>query len=102
MNQLRGDFRAGDALDFDRVIIAGQVGFAGHQKIGDGCIIFAKSGVNGDIEPGTQLFGYPAKPRMQTHRENAYISKLEGLFKEVKELKKKLTNLEETKEKREK
>jgi len=93
---------AGSTIIGNRVIIAGQVGFAGHQKIGDGCIIFAKSGVNGDIEPGTQLFGYPAKPRMQTHRENAYISKLEGLFKEVKELKKKLTNLEETKEKREK
>ncbi len=74
----------------DRVIVAGQVGFAGHQVIGDDCIFFAKSGINGDIEAGSQYFGYPAKPRMQAHRENAYIARLGELFKKVKELKRKL------------
>lgn len=77
----------------NRVIVAGQVGFAGHQKIGDGCIFFAKSGINGDIEPDSQYFGYPAKPRMQAHRENAYISRLGELFKKVNLLQKELEEL---------
>ncbi len=84
----------------DRVIVAGQVGFAGHQKIGDNCIFFAKSGINGDIEPGSQLFGYPAKPRLQAHRDNAYVSRLGELFKEVKELAKKISRIEDNQEKR--
>ncbi len=81
---------AGSTIIGNRVIIAGQVGFGGHQKIGDDSIFFAKSGINGDVEPGSQYFGYPAKDRLKTHRENVYISKLGELFKRVKELEKQL------------
>lgn len=91
---------AGSTQLGDRVIVAGQVGFAGHQKIGDNCVFFAKSGINGDIEQGSQLFGYPAKPRLQAHRDNAYISRLGELFKEVKELDKKISRIKDNQEKR--
>jgi len=81
---------AGSTILGNRVMVAGQVGFGGHQTIGDGCIFYAKSGINGDIAPGSRYFGYPAKDHLTKHRENVYISKLGKLFKRVKELEKKL------------
>ena len=43
-----------------RVMVGGQVGFAGHQTIGDAAVVTAQSGVHGDLEPGTVVSGSPA------------------------------------------
>lgn len=79
---------AGSTIIGNRVMVGGQVGFAGHQKIGDGSILLAKSGVQGDIPPGSKLFGYPAKDSVISHREAGYITRLASLFKRVKALEK--------------
>lgn len=44
----------------DYVMIGGQAGFVGHLKIGSGAKIAAQSGVMQDIEPKTEVMGYPA------------------------------------------
>jgi len=79
---------AGSTVIGDRVMVGGQVGFAGHQKIGDGSLIFAKSGIASDVPPGSKYFGIPAKESNIVHREHAYISRLQKLFRRVRTLEK--------------
>ncbi|MCK5833437.1 UDP-3-O-(3-hydroxymyristoyl)glucosamine N-acyltransferase [bacterium] len=84
---------AGSTSLGDRVMVAGQVGFAGHQKIGDDSLFYAKSGITGDVPAGSRYFGIPAKNSIEAHRESVYVSQLNGLFKRVKELEKKLKEI---------
>ena len=58
------------------VVIGGQAGFAGHIKIGDGVKIAAKSGVFRNVDAGTTVSGFPAKPQRQWLREQAFIERL--------------------------
>lgn len=74
----------------DRVILAGQVGVVGHLKIGDGAIIGAQSGVYTSVEKDAVLLGSPPRPIREEKELIIYVSKLPQLFKDVKELKKKL------------
>jgi UDP-3-O-[3-hydroxymyristoyl] glucosamine N-acyltransferase len=46
----------------DYVVLAGQVGVAGHLKIGMAAQVGAKSGVMTDIPAGQKYAGIPAKP----------------------------------------
>jgi len=87
---------AGSTVLGDRVLVAGQVGFAGHQTIGDGCLFYAKSGINGDVPSGSCYFGYPAKDRMTSHRENVYISRLGDFFKRLKAIEDKIQDKDES------
>jgi UDP-3-O-[3-hydroxymyristoyl] glucosamine N-acyltransferase len=68
------------------VILAGQVGVAGHCRIGDGAIMTAQSGVSHDIEPGTMVSGSPAFDNKQWLRAVAVFSKLPELAKRVRKL----------------
>ncbi|HHS50326.1 MAG TPA: UDP-3-O-(3-hydroxymyristoyl)glucosamine N-acyltransferase [candidate division Zixibacteria bacterium] len=79
---------AGSTVLGDRVMVGGQVGFAGHQTIGDGSTILAKSGVAGEIPPKSKLFGIPAKPSREAHRDVLLISRLDELFKRLRQLEK--------------
>lgn len=78
----------------DRVVIAGQAGLADHLKVGDDSIIMAKSGVMRDIEPKEVVVGIPALPRRETLQNVMYTGKLRELFQEMKQLKKRLAELE--------
>lgn len=73
-------------------IIGGQVGIVDHVTIGDGAKIGSQAGIPCDVEPGAQLTGTPARPIMQLRKAEAYMMKLEELFKRVKELEKKSEN----------
>jgi len=42
------------------VVLAGQVGVAGHCKIGDGVIAIAQSGIPHDVPAGKMISGAPA------------------------------------------
>ena len=42
------------------VVLAGQVGVAGHCKIGDGVIAIAQSGIPHDVPAGQMISGAPA------------------------------------------
>ncbi|MDP8266320.1 MAG: UDP-3-O-(3-hydroxymyristoyl)glucosamine N-acyltransferase [Candidatus Aceula meridiana] len=83
----------------DRVILAGQVGIAGHLTIGENSVVAAKSGVPKSIPPNTVVFGYPAKPQGVALRLNAIIQRLPTYVKTIKELERKVKELQERSEK---
>jgi len=76
------------------VILAAQSGLVGHIEIGDGAMIGAQSGVNHSIKAGEQVFGYPAQPIKQALRTNAHIQRLDKYVEMIKDLKKRIEDLE--------
>jgi UDP-3-O-[3-hydroxymyristoyl] glucosamine N-acyltransferase len=78
----------------DRVIIAGQVGVADHVEIGDDVIVGAQAGVMGVVEPGAFLSGTPARPHKETMKLYAAQGKLLELMRHVKEMEKRMQELE--------
>jgi UDP-3-O-[3-hydroxymyristoyl] glucosamine N-acyltransferase len=82
---------AGSTHVEDDVILAGQVGLAGHITVGRGARIAAQSGVTMDAPPGATWFGYPARSRLEALRAIAagyrladIVDELEGLVKRGK------------------
>ena len=61
------------------VKMGGQVGIAPHLKIGDGAVLTARSGVTKDVEPNTQMAGFPAIKSGQYWREQAALRRLSKL-----------------------
>ena len=61
-------------------VLAGQVGIGDHAHVGPGVILGGQSGVfNGKTaaaEPGTVLYGTPARPLKQVLREQAVVARL--------------------------
>jgi len=76
------------------VILAGQAGIVGHLEIGDGAVVAAKSGVSRSIKAGEQVFGYPAHPIKDALRNNAHIQRLDKYVEMIKDLKKRIEELE--------
>lgn len=78
----------------NNVILAGQVGLVGHIKIGDNSIVMAQSGVSKTVPENTTMWGYPAKPVNVAKQVNACVQNLPRLYETIKELKKKIEDLE--------
>ncbi len=76
------------------VTIAGQVGLAGHLKIGDGVFLGAKAGVSKDIPAKQSWTGYPARPFVDVRRGEAALGKLVQTQKDVKDILKRVEDLE--------
>src|SRR6266567_9416462 len=76
------------------VLLAGQVGISGHLTIHDGAIVYAQSGVGGDVAKGAAISGSPAFAANVWLRAITAFSKLPELVKTVRELKKKVEQLE--------
>ncbi|AEG00953.1 UDP-3-O-(3-hydroxymyristoyl)glucosamine N-acyltransferase [Methylomonas methanica] len=79
----------------DGAILAGSVGVADHVKIGTRAVVMARSGVSQDIEPGSQVWGSPAKDRKMAWRELAALAKLPELMQKIKQFESRLSKLEE-------
>jgi len=73
---------AGSCEFGDFVVSGGQVGYAGHIKIGSGAQIAAQSGVISDVEPMKKLMGSPAQ---EGHEFMRQIVALRGLTKKKSE-----------------
>ncbi|MEH6474742.1 MAG: UDP-3-O-(3-hydroxymyristoyl)glucosamine N-acyltransferase [Sneathiella sp.] len=67
---------SGSAILEDYVVLGGQVGLAGHIKIGMGTQISAKSGVISDVPAGQIYAGFPARPRREFFRSIATLTRL--------------------------
>lgn len=78
----------------DHVVLAGQVGIVGHIEIGAGAQVGAKSGVSKSVKPGEKLFGYPALPVVQAKRIEASLRNLPDLTRTVRELRRRIEELE--------
>jgi len=76
------------------VTIAGQAGLVGHINIGDGAILAAQAGVTKSVPANTMVSGYPAQEHGKALRINACIQNLPKLYETVKELRKKIEELE--------
>jgi len=85
---------SGSTILGNNVTIGGQAGTVGHINIGDQAVVTAQSGVAKSVPPGEMVSGYPARPFMTTQRVNASLQNLPKLFAQVKELKKKVAELE--------
>lgn len=76
-------------------MLGGQVGLTGHLEIADGTKIGAQSGVHRSIEkPNTTIFGSPAYPQREAFRIQGSITQLPDLRDTVRELQKRVEQLE--------
>lgn len=78
----------------NNVVLGGQAGLVGHISVGDNAIVTAQTGVAKSVPAGTMVSGYPARPFMTTQRANASLQNLPKLSELVKELKKRIEELE--------
>jgi len=87
---------AGSSILGKSVLLAGQVGISGHLTIHDNAIVYAQSGVGGDVEKGAVISGSPAFDSRDWLRAITAFQKLPELLKTVRQLEKRLENIEGT------
>ncbi|HUR29693.1 MAG TPA: UDP-3-O-(3-hydroxymyristoyl)glucosamine N-acyltransferase [Planctomycetota bacterium] len=78
------------------VVVGGQAGISGHLELGDGVRVGGGSAVVDDWPAGVEVWGFPARPFKETVRNMAHAARADELVKRVRELEKRLKNLEES------
>jgi len=86
---------SGSTVIGSNVTLAGQAGLVGHISVGDGAIVAAQAGVTKSVPANTVVSGYPARPHSEAKKVNACIQKLPELNSLIRDLEKRLVNLEE-------
>lgn len=86
---------AGSTRVGNEVILSGQVGAAGHLEIGDRVIATAQTGIPNSVEAGKVISGYPAIDNRDWLKSSAIFAQLPKLQREIRELKARLTKLED-------
>ena len=76
-------------------ILAGQAGVAGHLEIGPGARVGGGSAVFKDVPAGSDVFGVPAGPKQEQLATLARQRKLGQLQERVRELERRLEQLEQ-------
>ena len=74
--------------------VGGQVGFAGHISVGDRCSIGAKSGIMSNVDNDSRIVGSPAMDAKLFMKNYVYFRKLAHLAEQMKELEKRIKELE--------
>jgi UDP-3-O-[3-hydroxymyristoyl] glucosamine N-acyltransferase len=77
------------------VLLAGQVGSSGHLTVHEGAIVYAQSGIGGDVPAGTRISGSPAFAANEWLRAVTAYPKLPELLKGLRDLKKRVDQLEQ-------
>jgi UDP-3-O-[3-hydroxymyristoyl] glucosamine N-acyltransferase len=77
------------------VTLAGQVGLAGHIKIGNNVIVAAQSGIMSDLEDKSVVFGSPAQPIKEHMKMFAVMKKLPEIYTRLNKLEKLLDKKED-------
>ena len=75
------------------MLLAGQVGIAGHLTVGEGVIATAQSGVPSGVAGGQMISGYPAISSKDWRRAVAAFPKLPELIKRVRQLERRLEQI---------
>ncbi len=86
---------AGSTVLERNVLLAGQVGSSGHLTVHEGAIVYAQSGIGGDVEAGDRISGSPAFAANEWLRSITVLPRLPEMLKSVRELKKKVDELEQ-------
>ncbi len=85
---------AGSSILGKNVLLAGQVGISGHLTIHDNAVIYAQSGIGGDVPEGGVMSGSPAFEAREWLRAITAFQKLPEILKTVRQLEKRLKQLE--------
>ena len=85
---------AGSSILEKNVLLAGQAGVSGHLTIHDNAIVYAQSGIGHDVPAGSRVSGSPAFAANVWLRAITAFPKLPELLKTVRDLKKKIEQLE--------
>jgi len=85
---------AGSTVLERNVLLAGQVGSSGHLRVREGAIVYAQSGIGGDVEAGARISGSPAFAANDWLRSVTAFPRLPEMLKTVRELKKRVEELE--------
>jgi len=85
---------AGSTVLERNVLLAGQVGSAGHLTVHEGATVYAQSGIGGDVAKGARISGSPAFEASEWLRAAMSFHKLPELLRTVRELKKRIEDLE--------
>ncbi len=85
---------AGSSVIGKRVILAGQVGIAGHLRVGDDAVITAKSATSHDVENGKIMSGVPAFDNREWLRSIAAFRRLGEMARAIRDLQKKFAKIE--------
>jgi len=88
---------AGSSILERNVLLAGQVGVSGHLTIHDDVIVYAQSGIGGDVPAGARISGSPAFAANEWLRAITAFPKLPELLKNVRDLKRRIEQLEHAK-----
>ncbi len=76
------------------VVAGGQAGIPGHLHVGDGVKIAAQSGLTNDVEAGETVAGSPARPHVAWAKSMTSLDHLVEMRRELKELRKRLEELQ--------
>jgi UDP-3-O-[3-hydroxymyristoyl] glucosamine N-acyltransferase len=85
---------AGSTVLEKNVLLAGQVGSSGHLTIHEGAVVYAQSGIGGDVAPGSRISGSPAFAASEWLRAITAFPKLPDIVKSLRDIKKRLEQLE--------
>ncbi|MBI4708199.1 MAG: UDP-3-O-(3-hydroxymyristoyl)glucosamine N-acyltransferase [Candidatus Omnitrophica bacterium] len=85
---------SGSTVIGKNVTLAGQAGLVGHITIGDGAVVAAQAGVTKSVPENTIVSGYPAREHNAARKINAFVQNLPRMHEELKELKKRIAELE--------
>lgn len=86
---------AGSTILKKNVLLAGQVGVSGHLTIHDNAVVYAQSGIGGDVEAGSVVSGSPAFDMKDWRRAITVYPRLPEIFKAVRQLEKRVAELEQ-------
>jgi UDP-3-O-[3-hydroxymyristoyl] glucosamine N-acyltransferase len=87
---------AGSTVLGRNVVLTGQVGVSGHLTIHDNAVVYAQSGIGGDVKEGGVVSGSPAFDARDWRRAVTAFPKLPDLLKTVRELGKRVEQLEKS------
>jgi UDP-3-O-[3-hydroxymyristoyl] glucosamine N-acyltransferase len=85
---------AGSSILEKNVLLAGQVGVSGHLTVHDNAVVYAQSGIGGDVAAGAVISGSPAFDAGEWRRAVTAFPRLPDLLKSVRELRKRVEQLE--------
>lgn len=83
----------------DQVVLAGQVGVVDHVRIGDHSTVIAQSGITHDIPPKSIQSGSPSMDHGLWRKVHVLLPRLPEFVKNLRELAKRITKIEEDKKK---
>ncbi|WIW71033.1 UDP-3-O-(3-hydroxymyristoyl)glucosamine N-acyltransferase [Anaerosinus gibii] len=88
---------AGSTKVGHHVTFAGQCGCVGHIEIGDNCTFAARTAPINNVPSGSFYAGFPARPHKEWLRVQASLHKAPNMMKKMRELEKRLAELEKNK-----